>query len=128
MVEDDLRRAFHLRIPPNVRMFRRNVGSVKTESGGRFVAGIEGQADCYGFIENYPWAIPFEIEFKGRRGRVSAAQVRWQQFCDRRRIPHLILAGTPSESDAQILDRWVREFTAFLEKINPRPGASETGI
>jgi hypothetical protein len=117
MVEDDLRRAFHLRLPPTVRMFRRNVGSVKTAHGGRFIAGLPGQADCYGFIEHSPWAIPFELEFKGRRGRISADQVKWREFCERRRIPYLLLAGTPSETDAQILDRWTHEFSDFLTRV-----------
>lgn len=124
---------------PRVRLFRRQVidKTVQDVHSGRVhqvKAGIKGQADVYGFIKTFvpvhttsgvkiagythdpSIAVPFEVEFKAERTRVSAEQERWKEFCAEWGIPHLILRARIGESQEQTLTRWNSELDELVAK------------
>ena len=112
MLESDYLHALLLRAATEFRdvaLFRRNVGAVRVE-GRYFRAGIEGQADIYGLGRG---GRHFEIEVK-RFTKLSPAQLRWRDWCDKRDIPWLLLDVLLGELPAQTIERWVGELRVFF--------------
>lgn len=95
MREGDLQRLFLIAAAeriPNLRLFRRNVGSVQMDDGRRFRSGIPGMADLYGYWQDSARrARPIEIEIKGLKGRLSKEQEAWERWCHSRNVLHIVL-------------------------------------
>ena len=76
----------------NIKMFRRNVGAVRTEqSNGKkgFIRFAEaGQSDLWGWIDEHRcpfcnrrlFGTHFEIEVKNEKGKLTNAQRDWLEF------------------------------------------------
>lgn len=130
---------------PRVRLFRRQiidrtVADIHTGRKFQVKAGIEGQADVYGFVKieynrtHHPvetplgpgvrWtfgscAVPFEIEFKGAKTRVSEEQKNWRRFCEEWSIPHIELRAGKDESQVETITRWIKEVNNFVSNLIP---------
>ena len=60
---------------PGVRVWRHNVGAMKSDTG-RFVRfGLPGQSDISGILSPEGWRL--EVEAKTQTGRLSESQRRW---------------------------------------------------
>lgn len=107
--ERELQAALLLAAPrriPTLRLFRRNVATVKID--GRTVrAGIKGQADLYGYFRG---GLGIELELKAF-GRLSPEQLQWQAFCKEWGIPHLVLRAREGESVGETVERWCSEIS-----------------
>ena len=106
MIESEMRRALLAAAPhalPNVRLFARNVGFFKLQTGHGFKAGIKGQADIWGFLRG---GKSIELELKTKRGKLSPDQERWRDFCLEWGVIYLLLEA---RDDANPIARWVEE-------------------
>lgn len=111
----------HLR----VRLFRRNivnqtVADIHTGKVHQVKAGINGQADVYGYVirtRGSMYAVNVEVEFKGVKTRVTKEQIAWQEFCASWQIPHIVLRAMPNEETADTLGRWIAELDAFVNGL-----------
>ena len=124
MTEDNLRRAFFLRSRiEGVRLFRRHVALV--QKGPRtFSMGLVGQADAYGFVRSEGrFAIPFEVEFKNRRGKRSDEQIAWAEFCASMNVPYLLLDCHAASSVDEIVAEWLERFASFVRDLRSRHAA-----
>lgn len=93
----------------DVRIFRRNVGSIKVEDR-LFRASIPGQCDLYAIDRN---ATHYEIELK-RFGVLNDAQKRWRDHCLAWGWPWLLLRVERSETEPQTIARWLSELGEFF--------------
>lgn len=60
---------------PRLRLFRRNVGAMRDDSGRLVRFGIPGQSDLHGWLA--PAGRAIELEIKTPSGRVSEPQQNW---------------------------------------------------
>ncbi|MDB4946218.1 MAG: hypothetical protein JWP97_5752 [Labilithrix sp.] len=118
MTETELLNLFFERVPaalPDLRVFRRNVGRFKTFDGDRVVhIGIAGQADAYAIGRG---GIHVELEGKAARGALMKRQVAWRAWCERWRIPYLVLRARRGETPDETVTRWLEELRRLL--LNP---------
>lgn len=106
--ESDLQWALLAAAPaaiPQLRLFRRNVGTVRVHNRVmRF--GVAGQADLYGIFRG---GRHLEVELKAAGGRLSPEQRAWRDFCLSWQIPHVLLVGGADERIEQTVARWIQE-------------------
>ena len=115
MNETSLLHTFMAAVPhaiPSARVFRRNIINAVTVHNTRVRNGIKGQADAYCLVRG---GLHIEIEAKSATGRLTEAQVKWQSFCLRFDIPHLVLAARKNESPIDTVARWVSELRTVVE-------------
>lgn len=102
---------------PHVRIFRREIYSGATATGGYIKIGRPGQGDAYwmarGVTRYYG-----EIEAKSHRGVLGEKQVKWRAFCADMGIPHLIWKARKGETPDATVARWLEE---LREKIHAVP-------
>lgn len=96
------------------RLYRRNIINVNTEFGRRVRNGIKGQADieCIVFGGRH-----VEIEAKAIDGRLSPQQKKWQAFCLKNSIPHLVVRVHPNETPDQTITRWIEELRTCIKGL-----------
>lgn len=114
MNETDLLHDFMAAVPhaiPRARVFRRNVINVKT-SFGRVRNGIKGQADAYCLVHG---GRHIEIEAKSATGTLTPEQLKWQSFCRKFDIPHIVVVARKGEPPADTVARWVAELRTVVE-------------
>lgn len=118
---------------PLVRLFRRNIFNktmqdINTGKVHQVKAAIKGQADVYGYIKGmqspnvisgafHRHAVPFEIEFKAEKTRVSDEQENWRNFCREWGIPHLILRAQPGDGPVFTVHRWTEELNKLVQSL-----------
>jgi hypothetical protein len=117
MIETDLLALFIRRAPfvcPTVRLFRRNIIKRKVVIDGRsvmLVNGIPGQGDAEAIVRG---GRHIEIETKAAKGRMRAAQKRWQAWCLKWEVPHLKLQARAGETPEETVERWCIELRGAL--------------
>ena len=115
MGETTLQLALLLAAPralPNLRLYRRNVGSARALRTGQVVQyGLEGQADLYALVRG---GRHVEIELKAARGVLSPAQESWRNWCIAWGIPHVVLKAENGETVEQTVKRWCDELAHQL--------------
>lgn len=120
MREGDLQRLFLIAAAeriPNLRLFRRNVGSVQMEDGRRFRSGIPGMADLYGYWQDSARrARPIEIEIKGLKGRLSKEQEAWRDWCLAHAVPWVLLQPMKDETPEQTVIAWCIQVRSVMDK------------
>jgi len=95
---------------PRVRVFRREIYSGKTATGGYIKIGRPGQGDAYWMADRDVHANWYgEIEAKSAIGQYRAAQVNWRTFCGDRSIPHITWRVGKKESPDDTVARWIAE-------------------
>ena len=94
------------------RLYQRNIINVKTEFGARVRNGIKGQADIECIVFG---GLHIEIEAKAIDGRLKPQQKKWQAFCLKNDIPHLVVRVAPNETPAQTIARWIEELRTCIE-------------
>lgn len=113
-------RALMLAAPQHlpVRVYQRNIINAQTVHGGRVRNGIKGQADLEVIVLGT--ALHVEVEAKTESGRLSPEQRKWQAFCQRSNIPHLVVRVRPNETVSETVTRWIQELRTCIENHAPR--------
>jgi len=124
MREGDLQRLFLISAAeriPNLRLFRRNVGSVQMEDGRRFRSGIPGMADLYGYWQDSAGrSRPIEIEIKGLKGRLSKEQEAWRDWCLVHAVPWVLLYPLKDEPPEHTMIDWITSVQVAMDVADER--------
>ena len=114
MGETTLQLALLLAAPralPNLRLYRRNVGSARALRTGQVVQyGLEGQADLYALARG-GWH--GEVEVK-RFTKLSPEQEHWRDWCREWGVPWACVEARRDEPPTATVDRWVAELAPWL--------------
>ena len=94
------------------RLYQRNIINTQTIHGTRVRNGIKGQADIECIVFG---GLHIELEAKAIKGRLSPQQLKWQAFCHRNDIPHLVVRVAPDETPDQTIARWIEELRTCIE-------------
>ena len=92
---------------PDLRLFRRNVGSARVRGGAVVTFAIAGQCDLYAIEKTT--ARHIEIELKSATGSLEPDQRAWRNFCESWGIPHAVLKAQKDETLDDTIGRWCRE-------------------
>jgi hypothetical protein len=90
---------------PKLRLFRRNVGAGKLDSGIFVRFNIKGQCDVFGLFQG---GRHIELELKAKRS-LSPEQEVWRDWCIQWGVPWLCLCAARGETDDQTVERWIFE-------------------
>ena len=115
--ESQLQTKLLLRAPalfPDLRLFRRNVGSAVMKGGYTVGFAIPGQCDLYGYIRG---GRTIEVELKNVGERLKPNQRNWAAWCAEWGVPHIVLTAMKDEDDDQVINRWCGELYLLLLKI-----------
>lgn len=88
MIEHDIQNLIQIKLTEenNCRVFRANVGKVKTIDGRWFDTGLpKGFPDLFGFTSD---GLFFAIEVKSKIGRIRADQIRFHELLNNWNIVH----------------------------------------
>ena len=96
---------------PDLRLFRRNVGSAVMKGGYTVQFAIPGQCDLYGYVRG---GRAIEVELKNVGEKLKPDQRIWAAWCAEWGIPHIVLTAMKGETDEQTIDRWCEELRLFL--------------
>jgi hypothetical protein len=115
MLESTLQNALLLAAPkklPNLRLFRRNVGTARLRGGHTVSFAVAGQADLYALVVG---GRHIEVELKQASApkKLPADQQAWADFCHTWSVPHIVLRARPEETVEQTVDRWCDELRAI---------------
>lgn len=93
MIEHDIQNLIQIKLTENnCRVFRANVGKVKTIDGRWFDTGLpKGFPDLFGFTKD---GLFFAIEVKSKTGRIRDDQIRFHEFLNNWNIVHGIARST----------------------------------
>lgn len=79
MTETDIQNLIRMALSPHAKVFRTNVGKVKTQDGKWFDTGLpKGHPDLYGFRKSDGKL--FYIEVKTPTGRLSGDQIKFREM------------------------------------------------
>lgn len=124
MIENELRRHYVAAMTKarlDARLYIRNVGKFELSTGGRFHAGVAGQADVWGWVRTrkngFDRPVPVEIELKNLRTPHSDAQKNWAECCATWGVPFLLLRAERLETPDGTIERWVRETEVFFDEL-----------
>jgi hypothetical protein len=100
---------------PDLRLFRRNVGSARMQGGHVVQFAIPGQCDLYGVTRGGKCHL--EVELKAAGKRLEPDQKNWASWCASWGIPHIVLTGGKDETVEETVDRWCDELRELLSRI-----------
>lgn len=101
-----------------VRVYQRNIINTRNEFGRRVRNGIKGQADMEVIVLGT--GLHVEMEAKAVDGVMSPEQLKWQAFCQRSNIPHLVVRVLRKETPEETITRWIQELRTCIESHVPR--------
>lgn len=122
MTETELRRMYVAACTTafkDVRLFIRNIATIEFED--RVIkAGVKGQADVWGWLfttSRSLFPIPLEIELKNVKTPQNPHQKAWEDYCLTHHVPYLLLRAHKGATSSEVIERWVRVTSAWLETL-----------
>lgn len=98
---------------PEVRLFRRNVGSATLRGGYKVQFALPGQCDLYALARGGRH-IEVELKAAGKRIIPGSDQDIWQIWCRVWDVPHIVLVGRKEESVEKTVERWCTELRTLF--------------